>query len=110
MNIGIGINVNNIGDNICLEEIFPGVFTKGLILKYYFIEFEKLVSDLNVQGWEERLVQEYKNVWMHYQRKVMLSKIGVEGIITDITQDGIISVKDNAEKIHKIHNREDIIF
>ena len=60
MNIGVGINVENVGENISLEEAYKGVFDRKSILEKYFVEFDSLINLLKLPGWEYRIVQEYK--------------------------------------------------
>jgi biotin--protein ligase len=109
MVIGIGINVNNTGKNISLEEVFPKIFTRGAVLKHYLIEFEKLVYGFNREGWEERLVEEYQEKWISFGKKVFI-RGNVEGVAIGINHQGVIAVKDCVGMVHEIAAREDIDF
>jgi BirA family transcriptional regulator, biotin operon repressor / biotin---[acetyl-CoA-carboxylase] ligase len=110
MNIGIGINVTNIGEYGSLEEIYPGVFTRSKVLENYIIQFEKLVSSLNVSGGDKSIVEEYKSSWMHYNKLAFLPKINEQVKIVDITPEGNIAAIDQNDHLYYISNREEIVF
>lgn len=110
MSIGIGINVNNVGENISLEELFPKTFSRGIVLKQYFIEFDKLAKRFGTEGWEKDLEEEYKAVWMHYNKEVVITKNNEKAVVIDISQHGVIIAKDKNGVLYNIHSREDIRF
>ena len=110
MSIGIGINVNNLGENISLEELFPNRFSRGRILSQYFIEFDQIVQRLGTPGWEKFIEDEYREVWMHYKQKVRLTHSNLQATAVDISCNGVISAKDDQGFMHTIHSRDEIEF
>lgn len=108
--IGIGINVNNKTNFASLEKEFPGMFAKGELLKCFLEEFTRIVNGIEDELWSDKIVQEYKNNWMHLGKKVKIFLNEEDWIVRDINKQGIIFVENLQGKIEKIVNREEITF
>ncbi|CAG9323657.1 unnamed protein product [Blepharisma stoltei] len=110
MNIGIGINCDNKKPTTCLNLEYGGIFTKEDLVAEYLAEFSEICDLLEKQGGYEKIRDEYKLKWYHYNKIVDLPNQKVKGKLIDITEDGVLHVEDDEGNGYQVHSREEIIF
>lgn len=109
LTIGIGINVFNESSFTSLEKVFPGVFKKDEVLCAVLEEFYELVKDIDEPDWGDKIVEMYKEKWMHLGKKVKMVD-GLDYVVEDIDKNGFIYLRGNDGEVKKTLNRDEIVF
>ncbi len=105
INIGIGLNVNNMPDQyepkaISLKKILKKEVSRKLILETFLDDFEIRIQTIDCQ----KIIEQWKQVTSTIGSRVRVETLTetFQGVAIDIDETGALFIKDKKEKIEKI--------
>mmetsp|Transcript_32557 Transcript_32557/g.56340 ORF Transcript_32557/g.56340 Transcript_32557/m.56340 type:complete len:316 (+) Transcript_32557:3338-4285(+) len=107
MVIGCGINVFNREPTTCLNEHFPGVFTREALLARYLFEFASLTAALPTGI--ATIQREYNSVWMHFNKPAVYQGKDIILIGVNLAEGSITGLTTRQEEV-SVKSREDLQF